>query len=244
MTGAASPLLAARATSWRAHGPDAGGWPFCVAAIPMSGLSLIVSVVVITVTWHPEDADGSRNRGGLSEPRRHYRASCFDGLPHDQRDKLPAARLTSEAPQLTTPLPHDQRDRTCPNMTTVTPLGPPGPRRRRSSTPGLLKLDAQPNPPPESVFPRARHGRSLPRCGELAFRVTCAASGPNREPGRIPLWLPESAGGESVAESQNRSSRLQKCSPADSAILNFMARPPVQRVLLTLGPKTRLGHPL
>jgi len=42
----------------------------------------------------------------------------------------------------------------------------------------------------------------------------------------LPVWLPELAGGESTAESQNRSSLLQKCSPADSAILNFMARSP------------------
>ena len=48
---------------------------------------------------------------------------------------------------------------------------------------GLLSWTRN-HPPPESVFPRARHGRSLPRCGELAFRDTYAVSGPNREPGR------------------------------------------------------------
>jgi hypothetical protein len=29
----------------------------------------------------------------------------------------------------------------CPSMATATALGPPGPRRRRSSTTGLLELD-------------------------------------------------------------------------------------------------------
>lgn len=44
---------------------------------------------------------------------------------------------------------------------------------------GLLKLGAQLSAA-ESVFPRARRGRSLPRSGELAFRDTYTASGPNR----------------------------------------------------------------
>jgi hypothetical protein len=61
---------------------------------------------------------------------------------------------------------------------------PPGAETAQKRKAGLLKLDAQPSAP-ESVFPRARHGRSLPRSGELAFRETYAASGPNREPGRI-----------------------------------------------------------
>ena len=61
---------------------------------------------------------------------------------------------------------------------------PAGAETAQKRKAGLLKLDAQPSAP-ESVFPRARHGRSLPRSGELAFRETYAASGPNREPGRI-----------------------------------------------------------
>ncbi|MGO9187849.1 MAG: arylamine N-acetyltransferase [Streptosporangiaceae bacterium] len=45
---------------------------------PVSGLSLIVSVIVIIAIWqrlcaYPEDAGGSPNRGGLSEPRRRHR---------------------------------------------------------------------------------------------------------------------------------------------------------------------------
>lgn len=50
------------------------------------------------------------------------------------------------------------------------PLGPPGPRRRRSSTPGCSSWTRN-HPPPESAFLRARHGRSLPRCSKLAFRT-------------------------------------------------------------------------
>jgi hypothetical protein len=72
----------------------------------------------------------------------------------------------------------------CPNMATATPLGPPGPRRRRSSTPGCSSWTRN-HPPPESVFPRARHGRSLPRCGELAFRTAPRHRAPDRGPGRI-----------------------------------------------------------
>ena len=71
----------------------------------------------------------------------------------------------------------------CPNMATATALGPPGAETAQKQHAGLLKMGAQPSA--ESVFPRARHGRYLPRSGELAFRDTYAASGTNREPGRI-----------------------------------------------------------
>src|SRR5580700_11632436 len=80
----------------------------------------------------------------------------------------------------------------CPNMATATALGPPGARAAEKQHAGLLKLDAQPSAA-QSVAPRARHGRSLPRSGELAFRDTYAASGPNREPGRI--LIPDGAAG-------------------------------------------------
>ena len=50
----------------------------------------------------------------------------------------------------------------------------------------------------------------------------------------LPVWLPELAGGESTAESPKRSSRLQKCSPADTKIRKFfIVRPPGGRVCLT-----------
>ena len=62
----------------------------------------------------------------------------------------------------------------CPNMATATALGPPGAETAQKQYAGLLELDAQPSAA-ESVFPRARHGRSLPRSGELAFRDTYAA---------------------------------------------------------------------
>ena len=67
-----------------------------------------------------------------------------------------------------------------PNMATVTPLGPLGPRRRRSRTPGRLKLGSQPSPV-RIRLSEARHGRSLPRYGELAFRAPARHRG--HEPG-------------------------------------------------------------
>jgi len=58
----------------------------------------------------------------------------------------------------------------CPNMATATPSARRGPRRRRSSTPGRSRWTRS-HLPPESIFPRARRGRSPPRCGELTFRT-------------------------------------------------------------------------
>jgi hypothetical protein len=61
----------------------AGRWRLTVVrgCRPMSGLGLIVGVIVIAAIWqrlcgYPEDADGSRNHGGLSEPRRRHCAGC------------------------------------------------------------------------------------------------------------------------------------------------------------------------
>jgi hypothetical protein len=65
-----------------------------------------------------------------------------------------------------------------PNMATATPL-PRGLRRHTSSTPGR-SVWTRSHPPPESVFARAPHGRSLPRCGAY-IPDTYAASGPNRD---------------------------------------------------------------
>ena len=56
-----------------------------------------------------------------------------------------------------------------PNMATATPRLDGGPRRRRSSTPGRSRRTRS-HLRPESVFPRARHGRSLPRRGERTRR--------------------------------------------------------------------------
>jgi len=80
-------------------------------------------------------------------------------------------------------------------MATATPLGPPGPRRCRSSTPGRSSW-ARSHLPSGSVFPRARRGRSLPRCGELTSRMS-----PNREPSRILIPGDGAAGDQ---EAQNR----------------------------------------
>ena len=55
----------------------------------------------------------------------------------------------------------------CPNMA----FGLPGPRQRRSSTPGCSNRTRS-HPPPASVSSlRARRGRSLPWYGELTFRT-------------------------------------------------------------------------
>ena len=88
----------------------------------------------------------------------------------------------------------------CPNMATATPLGPPGPRRCRSSTPGHSSW-ARSHLPSGSVFPRARRGRSLPRCGELTSRTPPRHRAPNREPARILIPGDGAAGDQ---EAQNR----------------------------------------
>ena len=82
----------------------------------------------------------------------------------------------------------------------VSALGPPGVETAQKQHAGLLKLDAQPSAA-ESVFPWARHERPLLRSGELAFRDTYAASGPNREPGRILIPGDGAAGDQ---EAQNK----------------------------------------
>jgi len=106
----------------------------------------------------------------------------------------PVIKVRSAHRQMIMPKP------VCPSMATATALGPPGAQKAQKQHAGLLKLDAQPSAA-ESVFPRARHGRSLPRSGELASRDTYAASGPNREPGRILIPGDGAAGDQ---EAQNR----------------------------------------
>jgi hypothetical protein len=73
--------------------------------------------------------------------------------------------------------------------------GSPGPRRRRSSTPGRSSWTRS-HLPPESIFPRARHGRSLPRRGELTSRTPTRHRALNREPGRILIPGGGAAGGQ------------------------------------------------
>jgi hypothetical protein len=80
------------------------------------------------------------------------------------------------------------------------PSGRRRPRRHRSSTSGCSSCTPS-HPPPGSVFPRARHGRSLPRCGELTSRTPTRHRAPNREPGRI-LIPGDGAAGDQGA--QNR----------------------------------------
>ena len=88
----------------------------------------------------------------------------------------------------------------CPNMATTTPLGPPGPRRRRKQHAGLLKLDTQPS------AARIRLPEGAARKVSASVRRACipdtyAASGPNREPGRILIPGDGAAGDQ---EAQNK----------------------------------------
>ena len=61
----------------------------------------------------------------------------------------------------------------CPNMATATPSARrvPGVAQAAQEQHAGCSRWRRNHTPPESVFPRARHGRSLPRCGELAFRT-------------------------------------------------------------------------
>jgi hypothetical protein len=73
----------------------------------------------------------------------------------------------------------------CPNMAAATPIGLPGAQTpQKQHAPGCSSWTPS-HPPAESVFPRAWHGRSLPRCGELSSRTPARHRAPNREPGRI-----------------------------------------------------------
>jgi hypothetical protein len=58
-----------------------------------------------------------------------------------------------------------------PNMATATPLGPAGAPDGAEAARRVRSRWTRGHPPPASVLPGARHGRSLPRCGELAFRT-------------------------------------------------------------------------
>jgi len=88
----------------------------------------------------------------------------------------------------------------CPNMATATPLGPPGAQTAQKQHAGLLKLDAQPS------AARIRLPEGAARKVSASVRRACipdtyAASGPNREPGRI-LIPGDGAAGDQGA--QNR----------------------------------------
>ena len=89
------------------------------------------------------------------------------------------------------------------------PAGGPGGAEaaRRVAQAGRPTIRRQ-NPSP---FPRARHGRSLPRCGELAFRTPTRHRAPKREPGRI-LIPGDGAAGDQGA--QNRPARQWRLSDA------------------------------
>jgi hypothetical protein len=113
---------------------------------------------------HPAGGGGRRPR-----PARHRHRSALmrgDGIPWlaARRSGCPGVAPAYSHRQMSMP------KQVWPNMATATPLGLPGARRRRSSRPGRSSRTPS-HPPPESIFPRARHGRSLPRRGELTFRT-------------------------------------------------------------------------
>ena len=95
-----------------------------------------------------------------------------------------------------------------------------GPRRRRSSTPGRSRWTRS-HLPPESVFPRARRGRSLPRCGEPTFRTPPRHRAPSRRPGRILIPGDGAAGDQ---EAQTRPACQPAC-PAMAATRRLRAVP-------------------
>ena len=101
--------------------------------------------------------------------------------------------LTSSFRQMSMPKP------VCPNMATVTPIASAGPGRRRSSTPGGLRL-ARSHPPPESISSPGRRTERLPRCGELTFR-TPRGVGPEPGPGRT-LIPGDGAAGDQRAQNK------------------------------------------
>src|SRR5437868_11664505 len=88
----------------------------------------------------------------------------------------------------------------CLKVATVTPLGSPWAQTAQKQHATSLKVDAQPFAA-EYVFPRARHGRSLSRCGELTFRALTRRRAPNREPGS-PLIPGDGAAGDQEARSR------------------------------------------
>jgi hypothetical protein len=85
-------------------------------------------------------------------------------------------------------------------MATATPLGPPGPdgakAARRVAQAGRAAICRQ-----DPSSPRARRGRSLPRCGELISRTPPRHRAPNREPARILIPGDGAAGDQ---EAQNK----------------------------------------
>jgi len=79
-------------------------------------------------------------------------------------------------------------------------LGPPGPRHRRSSTPGCSSRTRS-HPPPASVLPESAVRKSLPWRGELTFRTPTLHRAPNQQPGKILIPGDGAAGDQ---EAQNR----------------------------------------
>jgi hypothetical protein len=103
-----------------------------------------------------------------------------------------------------------------PNMTTATPLGSPGPRRRRSSTPGPLEVDAQPSA--AKIHLPEGAARKIPA---LAWQAhipgTYAAPGPGSATWKNPDPRRRSSRGSGGSE--------QACLPGDGSCATPAARP-------------------
>jgi len=94
-----------------------------------------------------------------------------------------------------------------PNMAPALPR-PAGAPTTQKRTPGCPSWTPR-HPPPESVFPGSRHGKSLPRCGELTFRTPTRHRASSREPGRILIPGDGAAGDQEAQHKPARRWRLR-----------------------------------
>jgi hypothetical protein len=88
----------------------------------------------------------------------------------------------------------------CPNMATATAPGPPGAQAAQKQHAGLLKLDAQPSAA-RIRLPEGAARKVSASVRRACIPDTCAASGPNRGPGKILIPGDGAAGDQ---EAQNR----------------------------------------
>ena len=87
----------------------------------------------------------------------------------------------------------------CPNMATATALGPPGAQTAEKQHAGLLKLDVQPSAAGIRL-PEGAARKVSASVRRACIPDTYAASGPNREPGRILIPGDGAAGDQGGSE--------------------------------------------
>ena len=119
--------------------------------------------------------------------------------PRSRQDRTPdagtaASRSKHSHRQMSMPKP------VCPNMATATALGPPGAETAEQQHARLLELDAQPSAA-RIRLPEGAARKVSASVRRACIRDTYAASGPNREPGRILIPGDGAAGDQ---EAQNR----------------------------------------